>query len=463
MKLSLRAACFQQEPKRVPAAVDHRRVATGTRLPTFTNEWANGMTEKSLGIIADDLTGALDTGVQFSKWGLDSMVTLTDSLQSHVACIVINTDSRALPLPEAEERVRRAVRLLHGRLVYKKIDSTLRGNVGGELAVALDELGAEKALVVPAFPANGRTTLGGRLLVRGVPLEQTGIGRDPRNAITDSYIPTLLRSQIQEPVGLVKLEEVDRGPEAVCAAVGCAPERIIVLDATGEVHLAHIALAVLRSSGAWLPVGSAGLAEGLAPALGLSKNDNRREPAGGRPGGQPRGPLLVVAGSRNDVTAAQLRKAMAALELAVIEPEVQHLVAEDEAERAGEVARVAAAAGQSLAAGRPTLVTTCFGAIVPGGSLPIAVGLGEIARSIMSEHPVGGLFLTGGDIAFQVCCALSGQALKPVAEVVPGLPASLLSGGAWDGLRIVTKAGGFGKKDAIVVGCHYLIGGSKHE
>jgi uncharacterized protein YgbK (DUF1537 family) len=153
---------------------------------------------------------------------------------------------------------------------------------------------------------------------------------------------------------------------------------------------------------------------------------------------------------------------MASLELGVVEPEVQRLVAEDSIERADEAARVAAAAGQFLAAGRPTLVTACFASVIAGGALPIALGMGEITSRIMAEHPVGGLFLTGGDIAFQVCRALGGEALRPLTEIVPGLPASLLSGGAWDGLRIVTKAGGFGEKDAIVVGCHYIIGETKH-
>jgi D-threonate/D-erythronate kinase len=429
----------------------------GARLLTFTNEWANGMTEKSLGIIADDLTGALDTGVQFSKWGLDSVVTLTDSFQSHVACIVINTDSRALLAREAEERVRRAARLLRGRLVYKKIDSTLRGNVGAELVVAMEELEVQKAVFVPGFPANGRTTVGGRLLVRGIPLEQTGIGRDPRNAIKESYVPRLLQEQMNEPVGLVEIRVVEQGPEAIYAGVKATSERVVVIDATTEAHLTAIAQAVLRSEGTWLSVGSAGLAEGLALALGLSKHDGRFS---GWPPAQ--GPLLVIAGSRNDVTAAQLREAMASLELAVVEPDVQRLVAEDGAVRADEAARVSATAGQFLAEGRPTLVTACFASAIEGGALPIALGMGEITSRIMAEHSVGGLFLTGGDIAFQVCRALGGEALRPLTEIVPGLPASLLSGGAWDGLRIVTKAGGFGEKDAIVVGCHYIIGEIKH-
>ena len=96
---------------------------------------------------------------------------------------------------------------------------------------------------------------------------------------------------------------------------------------------------------------------------------------------------------------------------------------------------------------------------VPGGALPIALGLGQIAQAIMSGSIVGGLFLTGGSIAFQVCRAVGAHALRPLAEIARGMPASLLVGGKCDGTRIVTKAGGFGAEDAVVAGCDYLAVG----
>jgi uncharacterized protein YgbK (DUF1537 family) len=350
--------------------------------------------------------------------------------------------------------VRRAARLLCGRLVYKKIDSTLRGSVGAELVVTMHELGFQKALVTPTFPANGRTTIGGRLLVRDVPLERVGKACAPRSAINASFIPALLLSQMNEPIGLVGMETVEQGAEAIATAVAQLPERVSVVDAETEAHLAAIGQAIVRSDGAWLPVGSAGLAEGLATALGLSKNGERF----------PRllfanGPLLVVAGSRSDVTAAQLREAIAVLGLALVEPAVQRLVGVNGFERADEVALVARTASPFLAAGRDTLVTVCFTPTIPDAALPIALGMGRIVEYIMARNTVGGLFLTGGDIAFQVCRALGGQALRPLVEIERGLPASLLVGGKCDGLWIVTKAGGFGTKDAIVVGCDYLAGG----
>jgi len=419
------------------------------------------MKAKNLGIIADDLTGALDTGVQFSKWGLTSLVALSDAPLPGVACVVVDTDSRAAPPEVAEERVRLATRRLGGRLVYKKIDSTLRGNVGLEIVAAMQELRVDKAVVAPAFPANGRTTIGGRLLVRGVPLHQTGLARDPRNAITESHIPTLLQGQIARAVGSVALDVVENGAAAVFEAISRCPESIVVVDVVEQKHLAAVAQAVARSEGRWLPVGSAGLAEELPLALDLVHGlPNPAVPIDGPLSRQATSgqPILVVAGSRNEVTAAQIREVFAVLDLPVVEPDPQRLL--DTNEGQDEIKRVAETAGQCLAGANCVIITTCFAPRLARGSLDIAVALGQITSQVMSDRLVGGLFLTGGDIALQVCLALRAQALQPLTEVSPGLPVSLLNGGPWDGLRIITKAGGFGEKDAILTGIHYLKGES---
>ncbi|MDE6168597.1 MAG: four-carbon acid sugar kinase family protein, partial [Acetatifactor sp.] len=133
-------------------------------------------------IVADDLTGANDTGVRFAKCGA-KVFTVLD--KEHVNwekagdcdCITLSTDSRGLPPREAYERVHRAVRKFSGRetiLYSKRIDSTLRGNLGAETDAMLDALADDRmAVVVPAFPEAGRTYVGGHLLVCGVPLFRT--------------------------------------------------------------------------------------------------------------------------------------------------------------------------------------------------------------------------------------------------------------------------------------------------
>lgn len=410
----------------------------------------------TLGIIADDLTGSLDTGVQFSKWGLACSVSLKGVPPPQDACVIINTDSRAVSPGVAAERVRHAARLLRGRQIYKKIDSTLRGNLGVEISTAMRELGMNKAVIAPAFPANGRSTLDGYLYVRGVPVDQTGVARDPRSAVDESHIPTLLKRQGARPVGLVGIDTVEQGPDAIREAIARCPESYVVVDVETQKHLSDIALALTRSDQAWLPVGSAGLAEAFPAALGLSETAVPSYPAS-----RTHGPVLIVAGSRNEVTAVQVREAAGTLSLPTIEPDLQLLLAREEDPKG--VEHIAALASQYLERGQDVIVTTSFTPHVEERSPDIAVALGRSALKIMQRSRVGGLLLTGGDIALQVCLALDGRALQPVREVSPGLPLSLLAGGPWDGMPIITKAGGFGESNSLVVGIRSLMDWSDNE
>jgi len=407
-----------------------------------------------LGVIADDLTGALDTGVQFSKRGLASLVGLKDSAPSDVACMILNTDSRAVSADVAAARASCAARLLHGRLVYKKIDSTLRGNLGPEIAAVMQALGLERAVVAPAFPANGRTTRNGNLFVQGVLLEHTGFARDPRNAISESHIPSLLARQAGEPVGLVDIATVAQGPEAIRAAIAESASRLVVVDAESQRHLAHIAQAIVQAGLKWLPVGSAGLAEELPVALGLATAAPASAPVSTDISPEYRGPVLVAAGSRNQITADQVSEAAAVLGLPIVEPDMERLV--DRAAAQGEIDRLADEAARHLDRFGRCIVTTCFTALMEHRSADIAVCLGRLTRQILERRPVRGLFLTGGDIALQACLALGAEALRPIAEALPGLPVSLLVGGPWANMPVVTKAGGFGAKDAIWICVQYL-------
>ena len=405
-----------------------------------------------LGVIADDLTGSLDTGVQFGKWGLTSLVLLAGDPSPDVDCVVINTDSRAGSAEAARAAVKRAARVLRGRFVYKKIDSTLRGHIGVEVLAAMQELHAEKALLAPAYPANGRITEGGCVWIDGLPLHETEFARDPRNAIGESHIPALLQRTVSERAATIGIEVVNRGPEALGDAVSRYCEGLVVVDAVEPRHLAVIARAVAAAGGRWLPVGSAGLAEELPAALGLMRSEpsppRRRE---------ERAPVLVVAGSRNQVTVAQVRRVSAVLALPTFEPDLHRLLSEDGQE--DEMDRIAEAAVRQLVGGRGVVLTTCFTLEQQGASVDIALAMGRITGRVMREHPVGGLFLTGGDIALQVCRELTAHALRPITDVLPGVPVSVLLGGPWEGLRVVTKAGGFGQEDAIVQGVRYLMDG----
>ena len=102
-----------------------------------------------------------------------------------------------MPAGFAAKRVVEVARAVRGaRLVYKKLDSTLRGNVAAELAAAFGAAGRERAIVAPAFPAAGRTTVGGTQLVHGVPVDETEMRDDPQTPVREAHVPTLLDERV---------------------------------------------------------------------------------------------------------------------------------------------------------------------------------------------------------------------------------------------------------------------------
>ena len=238
-----------------------------------------GASPLPLAIIADDLTGAMDTGLQFSKRGLETLVAMHWDHLPEADVVVIDTDSRAAQTAEARERLLGVARLVKGHTLYKKVDSTMRGNVGQELRALLEVLHPRGIVVAPAFPQEGRTTLQGIQRVEGVPLDRTFYAHDPRWPMRESHLPTLLGQQSGEKVGHVGLELVGKGVDALVGALQDRAERVVVVDALEQAHLRTIAQALLRLGQGWLPCGSAGLAEEWAEALDL-----RRDVAHPRPG-----------------------------------------------------------------------------------------------------------------------------------------------------------------------------------
>ncbi len=178
-----------------------------------------------LAIIADDLTGAADTGACFAKAGLATVIALSSAAIPDADVVVLSTESRDISASDAARAVKGAVaRLADGEgddsalrsdsncvWIYKKMDSALRGHPREELLAAMEAIGATRALVAPAFPAEGRTTVGGRQHIDGVPVESSGI-RGP-DAISD--LVALFETDHGPPVRLLDLATLRGDPDAL--------------------------------------------------------------------------------------------------------------------------------------------------------------------------------------------------------------------------------------------------------
>lgn len=176
-----------------------------------------------VGIIADDLTGANDTALQFHLKGANTQILLSDEIEplniEGTQTWAISTESRNIEPETAFDKVVKTTKMFIEKLnpdfIYKKIDSTIRGNLAVEILGFLSVSDYDAAIIVPAFPAETRTTVGGYHLLKGIPIERTEMARDPHSPITESHVPTLLKSQLSEEyqnlIGHIELKTIMKG------------------------------------------------------------------------------------------------------------------------------------------------------------------------------------------------------------------------------------------------------------
>ncbi|MFU1933607.1 D-threonate kinase, partial [Bordetella avium] len=193
-------------------------------------------------IVADDLTGAGDTAVQFVRAGWSTRLSVDGAREALVSpvdveVLAVTTHSRAMPDAEAGEAVRDNIERLRAAgasRLYKKVDSTLRGAFRAEIDAARAAWRADAiAVVCPAFPATGRTVENGVLLVNGEPVTATSAATDPVTPVTESHIPTLL--------GCAHVPVLDgEGPASLAARIAQAGPTVVV-DARNEADLERLA------------------------------------------------------------------------------------------------------------------------------------------------------------------------------------------------------------------------------
>jgi len=393
-------------------------------------------------IIADDLTGSLDTGLPFRKKGFTTLVPLQAKIIDQPAeVLVINTNSRNLSGKIAYQKVYRVAQGLKAKFLYKKIDSTMRGNVGREALAILRAKKIPKAMVIPSIPSQGRQVERGVLYVHGVPLLKTPYARDPFHPLNSSRLPQLLHKETGLPIGLITLKQVRKSSRSLAEAITQKKEQILVVDAKEQDDLKIIASAWQLISEDVLPCGSVGLAQEIASLLDIKREKKRKKYIFSK------GPLLIVSASRNPMTARQLKKAQEIFKISLIEPDLRRSTPKKwfKAEQIFLSQKVKEALHRDGGA----ILTTTFQEHLPGKEKIIPIFLGQVVALLLGEIKLGGLILTGGDLAMGVCAHLSASLLSIEEEVLPGIPFSLLLDGPNQGLRLVTKAGGFGQEDAL--------------
>ncbi len=409
-------------------------------------------------IVADDLTGAGDTAVQFSKRDLSSIV-ITDikNIERSLAgydVLVVDTESRSDDRDTAYRKVYETGRALKDKklkCIYKKIDSTLRGNIGAEISGLMDSMDISYAVVVPALPEYGRTILDGSLYVKGVLLEETETGRDPKTPVKESYIPAVISAQTNRKTAVVSYSEVRAGKENLQKVIRQHIKNgvhIFVADVQETEDLDIIASAVTSLDERFLYAGSSGLADYLPDHLNLEKSKKSN---------------LIIAGSVSEITRQQIEYVKNNSEINLIDIDTLKLFSgekskKEERERILRITRDLCSRGEDIiirSASDPAEVTACFEKGLRLGldryhvSEAIAIFIGEIAASSIRDLQINSVLLTGGDTAIKTARSLNITGTIIENEILPGIPSGRYADDRYRDLIVVTKAGGFGNEEAL--------------
>jgi D-threonate/D-erythronate kinase len=415
-------------------------------------------------VIADDLTGAADTGVQFCPFFEDTTLVsyrqlrrvLGPSPAAASRATAIYTNSRALAAEAARHRLVSVAHELAGEppiWIYKKIDSCMRGNVGPEADALLDALGYEVSFITPAFPEMGRTTENDIHRVHGIPLDQTEIARDPITPVKDSHLSRIVQSESKYPVGHVAAAYLNGTEKELQAEVDRQVRRgfrHLVFDAANRYHLDRIAGLVYSFPGRVLPVGSAGLAGSLTEPLCPGRKAVK---AGLKIDGAVCN--LLVCGTTSEVTARQIDNLLPRHSYELIQLSCGMLA---DPNRRDDFSKTVSAT-HSILFKKNVVLTIAPQQFTPAAdqqaafhpeAASIVRGLGLFTAEVIAFFKPRNLFLTGGDTADAVLTAVEAGGIRILGEVVAGVVQGELFGGPLAGLPVVTKAGAFGHADTLV-------------
>lgn len=396
-------------------------------------------------VIADDFTGALDTGVQFSKQGPKTFVSteikvLDDIILEDVEVLVLNTESRHLSFEKAYEDTKKIIKEAKKRhipYIYKKVDSALRGNVSAEMKAVLEASGEKVLPFLPAYPEMNRVLMEGVLYIDGLPVSESVFANDPYEPVVESNVLRRLAQEAQLSATLIKEKEDLKDASGV-----------LVFDAKEDM--------VLKEQGKWLEeknylkisAGCAGFAKVLAQQLFPNPTPTFYD---------LKSPLVVICGSVNPITKKQVayveKKRYPRISLSA-----QQLLDLDYWESSTGKRQVKEYL--SLMRNHDIVVFETWSDETTADILTysqvhqlttkeyrfrIGESLGKLTQALWQDNFPSTFLFTGGDTLFQSMKVLGIKGIKPLTEINPGV---VLSGICWEKQerQVITKSGGFGSE-----------------
>jgi len=404
-------------------------------------------------IIADDLTGACDTGIKFRNLGIGTTVFVSsfnpDSLlYAGDPVISINTNTRSMAKENANRmlcKILYGIRAKGNFFYYKKIDSLLRGNVTHELEAFFEMLAPEFALITPAFPENNRRVAEGMIY--------TGRKNKPSTPINALQ---LLSDNTIRKCASIPLQVVRTGWQAIVQQIQTLRAEgatLLLADACTEEDLRTIAQVIRYLGKSCLPVGSAGLARHLAKQLVNELPHERGFLTRPCKCGVP----LIVVGTRHPRTVEQVQYLKHHAKLQTFLLPVCGITQENVRSRLDDLfsqmdAAVGAACQGILLTSDHVYCGECDCNLVQRNEYnrEILDALSISVEHLYRSRDISGMIITGGDMSGEVLSRLQLDRIHLCEELLPGVVAGEAEGNTGERTQLVIKSGGFGREDTLV-------------
>ena len=416
-------------------------------------------------VIADDLTGSNATCSLFKKIGLRaaSILKLQGDINYDVDVISYSTASRGLDKEEAYKKVSEAIKILKNKdvLVYnKRIDSTLRGNIGTEINAMLDNLEDDRiAVVIPSYPDSGRIVVNKTMLVNGVLLENSDAGKDPKTPIKTSCVESLIQKGIKYSSTYFTLSDIEQPIEEIVKKIQEAikKSRVLIFDAVNNEDIIKISKAIINSDINIITVDPGPFT--LYYSKELQKKNHLEKK------------ILMVIGSVTATTKKQIEYILQEEDIFLVKMKVEDFFEKETCLK--EIERVIAYIKKGIASYDLFLVTTSpigdekktdlqklaenLNTTVEEISKIIANTLTETVVKILKEtEKFEGVYSSGGDITIALLEKLKAIGVEIREEVIPLAAYGRLIGGDFPNLKLVSKGGMVGDEKTIKLCLHKI-------
>lgn len=416
-------------------------------------------------VIADDLTGSNATCSLFKKIGLRaaSILKLQGNINYDVDVISYSTASRGLDKEEAYRKVSEAIKILKNKdvLVYnKRIDSTLRGNIGTEINAMLDNLEDDRiAVVVPAYPDSERIVVNKTMLVNGVLLENSDAGKDPKTPIKTSCVENLVQKNIKYSSTYFTLSDIAQPIEEIAKKIQEAikKSRVLIFDAVNNEDIIKISKAVIHSNINIVTVDPGPFT--LYYSRELQKKNHLEKK------------ILMVIGSVTATTKKQIEYILQEEDIFLVKMKVEDFFEKETCLK--EIERVISFIKKGITSYDLFLVTTSpigdekkadlqklaenLNTTVEEISKIIANTLTETVVKILKEtQKFEGIYSSGGDITIALLEKLKAIGVEIREEIIPLAAYGRIIGGDFPNLKLVSKGGMVGDEKTIKLCLHKI-------